>query len=221
MSKYYGYVYRISIPTKEGIRIYIGQKHSTTDKVISNYYGSGTRINNWFKKYLNKFSYRCPEKFANKFGIKRHVFAWCKTREELNILEKELVSLHLNSSYCWNITAGGWGGSYKGRKKSKEELEKLSKAHKGKKHNYKVWNKGKKNCWSKDIIERVRSKKIGKPNIKLCKKCKNIELNIIYSSLHEAAKSINCKQIATGVNCIARVCRKERNIAYGYHWEFI
>lgn len=221
MSKFYGYVYRISIPTKNGTYIYIGQKHSTDDTVISNYYGSGTRINNWFKKHLHCFSYQCKQETAEKAGIKRHIFGWCRTRTELNKLEKVLVSLHLNKEYCWNITPGGFGGSYKGRKKTPEELEKLRKAHLGKKLNYAVWNKGLKNCWSKEIIERVRNKKLGKPNKALCKKCKNIELNIIYPSIHEAAKSVKCKQIMIGVNCISRVCRKERNSAYGYHWEFV
>lgn len=221
MIEYYGYVYKISIPTSNGICIYIGQKRTHNNKIVENYWGGGKIINNWFMKYLNKSSSRCSKKLAEAIGIKRHIFKWCETKEELDALEIALIDLHLGKKYCWNITPGGFGGSYKGRKKTDEEKEKLRQAHLGKSLDYDVWNKGLKNCWSKETLEKIKLKKIGKPNPNIYKKCRNIDLNIEYPSCMHAAMSIQCKSIHVGLNGISRVCRGERKTAYGYRWEFI
>ena len=43
-----------------------------------------------------------------------------------------------------------------------------------------------------------------------------IELNTIYPSVSEAARSLNLN-----ISCISKVCRGERKTTGGYHWEFV
>lgn len=53
---------------------------------------------------------------------------------------------------------------------------------------------------------------------KIAKKVLNIDLNIVFDSLHDAAKSIG---ILKGVTPISNCCKGKRKSAYGYHWRFV
>ena len=53
---------------------------------------------------------------------------------------------------------------------------------------------------------------------KIAKKVLNIDLNIVFDSLHDAAKSINNTK---GVTPISNCCKGKRKSAYGYHWKFV
>lgn len=100
-------------------------------------------------------------------------------------------------------------------KLTEEEREKL------REHGYKKgnipWNKGKKGLqkhteeWKKQDSERMK-----KYNEKNMKKVLCVETNIIYNSLNEASRILNISQ----GNISMCLCGK-RNIAGGYHWQYV
>lgn len=103
----------------------------------------------------------------------------------------------------------------KGLKLTEEEREKL-REHGYKKRNI-PWNKGKKGLqkhieeWKKQASERMK-----KYNEKNMKKVLCVETNIIYNSLNEASRILNKSQ----GNISMCLCGK-RNIAGGYHWQYV
>ena len=55
INKPFGYIYKISIPTSNGIRYYIGKRESP--KLDTKYWGSGIKIQKWIQKHTN-FKYK-------------------------------------------------------------------------------------------------------------------------------------------------------------------
>lgn len=136
---YYGYIYKITIPTSEGICYCWGQhKYSNYPNIDLKYWGSGTKLTNWIKKHLGKQKRpgRLDPNLAIQIGLKREILGWYKSLEELNKAELKIVNEHIEENNCWNIHPGGEGGSHK---QSLETRLKISKA-----------NKGKKNPWLKE-----------------------------------------------------------------------
>lgn len=152
--KYYGYLYETIIPMSDGEKHYYGKKEYDRklykgNKVIySWYWGSGVIIKAWFKKHtFNKYNSRCcPEEIAKQLGVKRIIHGFYKTKNELNIAEKELVKLHLGKSYCINIAEGGIGGNtyqkYKCIYLSKIDFENQKPINLNHKRGHPAWNKG-------------------------------------------------------------------------------
>ena len=103
----YGYVYKSIFPKDSfglsGIPFYIGQRKGEFD---DNYWGSGTKVKDWFRKRgLN--SRNCSPKFLENIDIKRIILKCCNSAEELNKSEKEEINNVLGSPLCLNLCAGG------------------------------------------------------------------------------------------------------------------
>lgn len=113
----------------------------------------------------------------------------------------------------------------KGKKMSKEQKEKLSIIRKGKHYSPKTeFKKGHK--VSKETIQKIlntRKGKIYEKQLESLKKVQEnnkkkvlcVELGEIYNSIKEASQKFNVSP-----QNISKVCRGERNICGGYHWEF-
>jgi len=111
----YGYIYKTTIQTSKGEIIYFGQhKKSHFDK---NYYGSGRKIGDWFKKHKNDF----------KDKIKVELLEWAYSLNEINNLEAKYVEPHLDKEYCWNLRNGGNQVGF-----TEEHRKNISEANKGK-----------------------------------------------------------------------------------------
>ena len=129
-----GYIYKIVIDNPESKLnqcYYIGQKlcrKHYPGKVVSNYFGSGTILMDWFKKHLQRPSNKCSESLASTIGVKREVVQWAFSIEELNTLEKEYIAKYLHDPYCLNIKEGGRNPAC-----AEETKQKISKALTGKK----------------------------------------------------------------------------------------
>ena len=111
---YYGYIYKITIPTSNGDRYYYGKhKWNKYPKIDTHYWGSGRKISNWIKSHfgINKRSNSLNIMQAEKIGLKQEVIVWCKTQEELNQKEYEIVSKEIKNPLCWNLDRGGNGGN--------------------------------------------------------------------------------------------------------------
>ena len=151
--QYYGYIYEIRIPTSEGYRYYYGKKKSR-NKIAKNYWGSGVKLRKWINaKTQGKVNYTSSMscKIAEELGLKRRIIFYAKDELELNKLEEQIVAKHLGKEYCWNLCPGGTnsatyghlGKSFseeskqkirnklKGRKLSREHIEKISKGRMG------------------------------------------------------------------------------------------
>lgn len=104
-----------------------------TKKLNDGYIGSGRKLKDYLKKYPN--------------GYYREIIAYYNSEEELKQAERELISPHLNKSYCLNLCEGGqWGKlsddilkeigrkvsiSNKGHVVTDETRKKISSANKG------------------------------------------------------------------------------------------
>lgn len=153
MQKYYGYIYKISIPTSKGIRFYIGKRVAPVLKPA--YWGSGIKIQRWVKKHTNNQynSYNLPSKIASQLKLKREILYWAKDNIELCNKEYEFTKDILNNPQYWNLRAGGDQIGF-----SIETRKKMSLARKGKPS----WSKG----LTKETDERLRNKalnQLGKP----------------------------------------------------------
>ena len=85
----YGYIYKIIFPNgsfknSNGEPFYIGQHKS--DNFDDNYYGSGRKVTDWFKKRGLK-SDNCKKEDAEKLGIKKEILKVAFSAEELNKYE--------------------------------------------------------------------------------------------------------------------------------------
>lgn len=144
-NKPYGYIYIILIPTSEGKRFYVGQKKGSNIK--ETYWGSGTKVKDWFKKHTGHSSKCCDKNIAESLGVRRKIIGWAKTKECLCCMEKIYISLILNNPLFWNINIGGHGGSIKGRilKKGRvfteEHRRKIAESRKGTKTSAEVRQK--------------------------------------------------------------------------------
>jgi hypothetical protein len=170
----YGYIYLTE--NKINGKQYIGQHKSKF--FDTKYFGSGVYLKRAIKKY-GKENFTC-------FPL-----AWAFNKEELNRLEIDYIA-HYQPEY--NLTKGGDGtGGYifteedikkrtesrKGYTHSEETRKKISIGNKGKIHNEETkrklseikkghipWNKGKKDIFSEEAIEKNRKAHLGKKNSK-------------------------------------------------------
>ena len=145
MNKYYGYIYKITIPTSKGDRFYIGKRVSPT--VQSYYWGSGIKIQKWVQKHTNKkfVSNNLPEEIAKDLNLKREILYWAIDEIDLCQKEFEFTKDILNSELFWNLRVGGDRIGI-----SEETRKRMSKAKKGKSG----WSKG----LTKETDERIKLK---------------------------------------------------------------
>lgn len=132
-----GYIYKITIPTSNGLRYYWGRKQAT--KIQPNYYGSGVKLRKWIESKTNgkiKVSYSMSVKVAEELGLKREILGYAKTLEELYQMEKDIIAPHLGKDYCWNLIEGGKNSTtygHLGHPCSEETKAKIRAKNKGRK----------------------------------------------------------------------------------------
>lgn len=137
IESFIGYIYKITIPTSEGLRYYWGRKQAT--KIDINYFGSGVKLKKWIASKTNgkiTAPYSMSVKIAEELGLKREIIAYAKTLEELYKLEEEAIAPHLGKEYCWNLIEGGLNSTTYGRLDhpcSEETKAKIRAKNKGRK----------------------------------------------------------------------------------------
>ena len=94
------YIYKITNLVNG--KYYIGKRHNKSqDPLHDGYYGSGVAITKAIKKY-------------GKENFKKEILAYCDTIEDLNSLEKQIITLDIvNDPMSYNMMGGGVGGSYR------------------------------------------------------------------------------------------------------------
>ena len=183
---YYGYIYKITIPTSKGDRFYIGKRVSPI--IQSYYWGSGIKIQKWVQKHTHKqfVSNNLPEEIAKKLNLKREILYWAKDEIDLCQKEFEFTKDILNNKLFWNLRVGGDRIGI-----SEETRKRMSKARKGKPG----WNKG----LTKETDERIKLKAERQTGIPLSEEhrkslCKpksvpNYRKNKIYEEVYGIEKS--------------------------------
>ncbi len=138
------YIYKITCT--EGSfknKFYIGQH--TTKNLNDGYKGSGKLLGDYLKKYPNSYI--------------KEIICFCKSKEELNSIEYEMIHPVKNDPMCLNLIEGGYYnpiGTFTGKFHSEETKIKIGNSNRGKKrsedfckHNSELkrgqtpWNKGK------------------------------------------------------------------------------
>jgi hypothetical protein len=123
MKEFYGYIYKTILPegalNKNGRPFYIGQKKGS--QIKNNYFGSGTIIINYIKKYGTQ-------------KLQREILSWAVSQEQLNQLEYKYVHPYFGTELCFNLREGGNQPGV-----SDETRQKMSNLHRGQQ----AWNKGK------------------------------------------------------------------------------
>lgn len=228
-------VYKYVFPNN---KIYIGITSRTLEERWKSGYRHCPYVLNAIKKYGKK-------------NISRIILFEGLTKEEAEQKEIELIAQYKSNQkkYGYNIENGGKCASsiaeqtkkqisnklkgivrnqeFKNKiscankkrwiEKSDEEKEKEIKRLKNLNIGRTPWNKGKKGLqkhteeWKKQASERMK-----KYNEKNMKKVLCVETNIIYNSLNEASRILNISQ----GNISMCLCGK-RNIAGGYHWQYV
>ena len=115
----YGYIYITyinNIESEFNNCFYIGQRLVKRDKKYPNktYYGSGSKINNYIKKW-------------GTFGLNKIIIAFADDKDELDRLEYESIFPELGKKNCLNLRDGGMQGLI-----SNETRKKISNSKKGK-----------------------------------------------------------------------------------------
>jgi len=102
----YGYIYKITLP--DG-RYYIGQKKGLPEN-SRRYFGSGTHIKNWFKKYFGFSSENVDLEIINNL-VNKEIIDYALDQDELNEEEIEHICYYKNiqeyKGQCLNINQGG------------------------------------------------------------------------------------------------------------------
>ena len=240
---YYGYIYKITIPTSNGDRYYYGKhKWNKYPKIDTHYWGSGRKICNWIKSHfgINKRSNSLNIMHAEKIGLKQEVIVWCKTQEELDQKEYEIVSKEIKNPLCWNLDRGGKGGN-RIKPFSSECIAARNKKYKNALGKF-YWNNGKEEIlqkdnpgsdWVKGRIPKCKWYNNGKIEI-YTKKCPDgfvhgklisvtpkrkiycIELEKEFESITEATMYFNKNH-----SHISDCCNGKREMWCGYHWKYI
>ena len=130
------------------------------------YIGQSKNIDRRFNEYIRR-SPRNQIKLFNsfvKYGVKNHLFSiieFCN-EEELNIKERywqEFYNSIENGLNCVYVNT-----DIKPSKFGIESSKRRSRALKGIKKKYPVWNKDKRNIYSKEVLLKMSLSKIGKPS---------------------------------------------------------
>lgn len=136
----YRYIYKITCTAGSfKDKFYFGQ-HTTTN-LDDGYKGSGRKIKDYYKKYPNDFI--------------KEIIAFYDSEEELNQAEYDIILQWLDNDKCLNIHRGG-NKAYSNL--SDEIKSKISASLKGKE----TWNKGLKNCYSEETLNKKRISMTGK-----------------------------------------------------------
>lgn len=137
---------------------YLVYKLTRSDGLV--YIGSTTK-----KSYKNRMRSHKASKRMKGYTFTHEIVATCSNYEDNLIIEEDMIGKYDSYKNGLNLTFDGTGNNYsknfttKGFKYSKESREKMSKAAKGRI----PWNKGKKNCFSKETIERFSKVRKGVP----------------------------------------------------------
>lgn len=152
-------------------KIYIGI-HKTKDP-NDNYLGSGKVLQQAIEKYgINNFS--------------KDIIAICDTEEEMLSVEKSLVTKEFLLFFStYNLRIGGEGGfdyingsnipKFKGKKHSEETKRKIGIKSIGRVNGMKgknPWNKGKKNIYSEEHLQKLRLPKSEEHKKKISETCR-------------------------------------------------
>ena len=190
---------------------YIGKR---TTKRYSNWYadpylGSGLHLNRAIKKH-------------GKENFHKVILCYAETKKENAANEKLFLGDLWERDFCYNLKAGGEGGSKKGRTRSKEAKKKMSEAMKGKKHTAETKNKlseakkGKNNpMYGKKQSEhtiRKRSEANKKPIVQYNK---NGEFIKEWPSGKDATDGLGIDP-----SSITRACKGKVKSAGGFRWKY-
>ena len=240
---YYGYIYKITIPTSNGDRYYYGKhKWNKYPQIDLRYWGSGRKISNWIKKYFgtNKRSNCLNIVQAEKIGLKQEIIIWCKTQEELDQKEYEIVSKEIKNPLCWNLDMGGKGGN-RIKPFSSECIAARNKKYKNALGKF-YWNNGEKEIlqkdnpgvgWVKGRLPKCKWYNNGKKEIYTQtpplgftqgrinsvtpkKQVLCVELNKIFKSIDEATSYFHKNH-----SHISDCCNGKREFWCGYHWKYV
>lgn len=139
--KYYGYIYKVTIPTEYGLKYYWGKhKYSDYPNKDPKYWSSSSFLKDWLKKKLNKNTVKMPkinEQIAQKFNLTLEIVAWYKSKKELADAEKAIIEIHFGKEYCVNYSLNN--ENYDATR-SEEFKQRLSEQRKGiPKPECKIW----------------------------------------------------------------------------------
>lgn len=148
----YHYVYKV-LNLING-NYYIGKHSSRT--LDNSYLGSG--------KYLKL----AIEKYGSH-NFKKEILHECETPEDASNLEREIIGdLWTTDSLCYNLKAGGEGGSPRGLKRSEETKQRISVGLTGMKHteeSKRNMTNGQRNrifIFSEETLKKMSESKLGK-----------------------------------------------------------
>lgn len=247
VDEYYGYVYKILVPVHGQHMFYIGQKKSS--KIVRTYFGSGVKINSWFKKHTKHNSKWCPQKIAESAGIQREILCWCTTSEELSEKEIFYINEQRKQNNCLNIADGGENGwSKESHKKSVEtrkkngsyimSKERIDKLHEGRRntpvseqYKKKLSDRmsGAKNCMSRENGgHTARWRKLHSEQMKghaptNFRKIKCLDTGEIFDSAAAAAKWVGCTAALISMACKKKVSNRGfvTDTAKGYKFCYV
>lgn len=242
----FGYIYKIIFPAgsfgNEKESFYIGQKKS--ERIIETYFGSGTKVRDWFKKRgLN--SRNCDFKKAEELGIKREILAEANSYEELNLLEYNYIKDYLGDISCLNLISGGKMPNMtpelrkKISEKTKEAMAKdeVYKKYITAQREYYIKNKEEVSKISRERVFKTRNfEKMNEKN-----RLKNIEQwsdpekheirrkkmasktgkKILCVETGQTFDSANHAEVVLGIHHILAVCKGMRKTAGGMHFIFV
>lgn len=130
--KYYGYIYKVTIPTSNGLKYYWGKhKYSNYPNIDPNYWSSSKFVADWLREKLSKNTKKIPHlnpKLAAELGLKLEVISWHFSKKELAEAEKIIICKHFNEEDCVNFTISTENYD---EKRSEEFKKKLSEKKKG------------------------------------------------------------------------------------------
>lgn len=168
--------------------------------------GTGYRTQNLMWKAICKYKWH---------NIEHKILYEDLTEKEACRIEKELISKWKTNDamYGYNVTSGGENGFVWHH--TEEAKEKMSRLHRGK-------------HLSKEHIEKIRKKAIGRPRTKAhiennakakYKKIFQVDTNgniiKVWDSMKEASQTLGIDK-----SSISMVCHGKRRSAGGYHWDY-
>lgn len=180
----------------------------------------------------NGYNYKtCPRFWSaiKAYGwdnFSHEILLTCDDSDEINKKEKEYIQKYktLDLNFGYNLAEGGTGGNvWIG--KTQEEKEKYKKERQAETLSrgpdwHKKLSKSQLKRWKSEEGQKFkqiqRDRMIGKNN-PIAKRCKCVELNMIFESYADACDYINQKRSYSGK--IGQVIQGKRKTFAGYHWE--